>query len=142
MVNLCNGNDMIDKDATEIVDADGNHPSAIITDCSTQASRDDHKDGQEPLSNVSPLPTLESAIAENKQLYPQREEDRTAQSAVSPLPGTRNSEHIENAEKSSKRRSPNNVCNTGQLHSSGRQTSITIRNGVIKFNGCCLVVGT
>ena len=131
---------MTHKDAPNIVDHHGNQPSTIIMDCSPQASQDDLKDGERPLPDVSPLPTLEPATAEKKQLYPEKEEDRTAQSAVSPLPGTRVSVNIENAGKSSNRRSPKRVCNTGLLHNSCRHPSITISNGVIKSGADCLSI--
>ena len=79
---------MTDKDAHSIVDPDGREPSPNIVDCSPQASQGALRDGERPLPDVSPLPTLEPASAENKQLLAEKEEDHTAQSAVSPLPGT------------------------------------------------------
>ncbi len=50
---------MTDKDAHSIVDPDGSAPSPNIVDCSPQASQDDLRDGERPLSNVSPLPAPE-----------------------------------------------------------------------------------
>ena len=131
---------MTDKDAHSIVNPDGSEPSQNIADWSSQASQDDLKDGERPLPDMSPLPTLEPTSAEKKQLYPEKEEDRTAQSAVSPLPGTRVSVNVEIAGKSSKRRSPKRVRNTGLLHNSRRQPSITISNDVIKSGADCLSI--
>ena len=79
---------MTQTDAPDIVDPNGNQPSPIVEDCSSQASQGDLKDGERPLPDMSPLPTLEPTSAENKQLLAEKEEDRTAQSAVTPLPGT------------------------------------------------------
>ena len=128
------------KDAHSIVDPDGSKPSPNIVDCPPQASQDDLKDGERPLPDMSPLPTLEPTSAEKKQLYPEKEEDRTAQSAVSPLPGTRVSVNVEIAGKSSERRSPKRACNTALQPSSVRQKSITISTGVIKSGADCLLI--
>jgi hypothetical protein len=46
---------MTDKDAPDIVDADGNEPSQNIMDCYSQASQDDLKDGEKPLPSSNPI---------------------------------------------------------------------------------------
>ena len=91
-------------------------------------------------TNVSPLPGLELSKLENTTRNSPQTEDLDRLILHSPLPGTRNFEHIENAGESSKKRFPKCVCDTALLHSSVCHTSITIRNGVRKSDSNCLSI--